>query len=108
MLPPFAVYCLMAGYPLLLAVVLLWRHAQNREREELQAEQSEPAHPILVLADRQGNVAHTWRLPRAGEPCPICTLPIEQDGGCLRHEPEEVAAWVLQHHTPHRPQWPVE
>jgi hypothetical protein len=28
-------------------------------------------------------------------PCPICTMPMDdEDGGCVRHSPDEIAAWM--------------
>lgn len=33
--------------------------------------------------------------PDDAKPCPICSMPMDDtDGGCVRHDPEEIAAWV--------------
>jgi hypothetical protein len=49
-----------------------------------------------ILGDVPSRLAKLEREMHA-LPCPICTMPMDdEDGGCVRHDPDEIAAWTRE------------
>ena len=49
---------------------------------------------VSSLQARVAELSHDLRGKVSPKPCPICSMPMDDtDGGCLRHEPDEIQAY---------------